>query len=204
LFGDSNPSGRLVVTWPRSVGQEPLYYNALSTGRPAGNADLTRPPSEGTIKYISRYLDEQNSPQFPFGFGLSYTTLRYGQTEISQKQLSAKSLNAALDFAGNSSKAALTVSADVTNTGSREATETVQLYVRLQGTSVAEPVRALKGFQRVVIAPGATKKISFDVSPEAFAFWNAQNKFAAEPSRLTIWIAPDSTQGSSATLEIKE
>jgi beta-glucosidase len=204
LFGDSNPSGKLVVSWPRSVGQEPLYYNALNTGRPAGNADLSRPPSEGTPKFVSRYLDEQNSPQFPFGFGLSYTTFRYGPTEISAKKLSAKTLNAEINPNGSSAGAALTVSAEVANTGSRGTEETVQLYVRLEGTSMAEPVRALKGFQRVSLAPGVTQKVTFELGPEAFALWNVQNKFAAEPARVTVWVGPNSSSGTSATFEIME
>jgi beta-glucosidase len=204
LYGEANPSGRLVVSWPRSVGQEPLYYNALDTGRPTGDADLTKPPSQGTIKYVSRYIDEQNTPQFPFGFGLSYTNIQYGPTTTSAKQLSAKALNAGIDASGHSTKAALKVSVDVTNSGSRATEETVQLYVRLEGTSVVEPVRALKGFQRVSIAPGTTQKVTFELGPEAFAFWTAQNRFAAEPSRLTVWAAPDSAHGTSTTLEIGE
>src|SRR6202140_3372765 len=93
LFGDSNPTGKLPVTWPRRVGQEPLYYNALNTGRPAGNADLTKPPWEGSDKFVSRYIDEQNSPQFPFGFGLTYTNFSYGPTQASSAQVSAGTLN---------------------------------------------------------------------------------------------------------------
>ena len=83
LFGDSGPSGKLVVSWPRVVGQEPLYYNALSTGRPADKYDLTRPPQNSDEKYVSRYIDEVNSPQFPFGYGLSYTTFDYGPVSLS-------------------------------------------------------------------------------------------------------------------------
>src|SRR5947207_509164 len=93
LLGDANPSGRLTVSWPRSVGQEPLYYNALNTGRPAGKIDLTRPPRNGAEKYVSRYIDEQNSPQFPFGFGLSYTTFSYGNLHVDKTKISAASLN---------------------------------------------------------------------------------------------------------------
>jgi beta-glucosidase len=93
LFGESNPSGKLPVTWPRAVGQEPLYYNALNTGRPAGDADLTKPPWEGSVKYISRYIDEQNSPQFPFGFGLAYSAFSFGPTQASSAQVSAGALN---------------------------------------------------------------------------------------------------------------
>jgi beta-glucosidase len=198
LTGESNPSGRLVVSWPRSVGQEPLYYNALSTGRPPGNADLSRPP-DGDSKYISRYLDEQNSPQFPFGYGLSYTSLRYGATEISGKELKATVLNSGVH---DPLKPVLTASASVTNTGPWAAEEVVQLYVRLQGTSTAMPVRMLKGFQRVTLTSGETKKVTFTLAPEAFALWNDQNKFAAEAARATVWVSPDSSQGTPAELEI--
>ncbi|HEY7615686.1 MAG TPA: glycoside hydrolase family 3 N-terminal domain-containing protein, partial [Terriglobales bacterium] len=182
LYGESNPSGRLVVSWPRSVGQLPLYYNALNTGRPAGKFDLSKPPAGGDDKYVSRYIDEQNSPQFPFGYGLSYTSFRYGPTEINVKQLKASALNAGL----NGGKAALTASAEITNAGSRAGEEVVQLYVRLQGTSVAQPVRALKGFQRVSLGPGEARKVTFAPEPEAFALWNDRNQFAAEPAKVTI------------------
>jgi beta-glucosidase len=202
LFGEVNPSGKLVVSWPRTVGQEPLYYDALSTGRPAGDIDLTHPPKGGDDKYISRYIDVPNSPQFPFGFGLSYSNYRYGKVEIKKNQLSAKELNDALRSGERAPHAAVEVSADVTNTGTRAGDETVQLYVRLQGTSVALPVRALAGFQRVTLAPGETKKVTFTLGAETFAFWNDQNKFAVEPARVTIWVSPDSSSGSGAMLQI--
>ena len=197
LFGDVNPSGKLVVSWPRSVGQEPLYYNALDTGRPSGDVDLTHPPSDVVSKYVSRYLDEQNSPQFPFGYGGSYTTYSYGATTISTSNVSAAALNKNLKGA-----TAMIAETDVTNTGSRSGNETVQLYIRLEGTSVTEPVRALKGFQTVTIAPGETKHVKFELKPEAFAIWNARNEFAAEPAKLTVWISPDSAHGTPAKAEI--
>ena len=200
LFGDVTPVGRLVVSWPRSVGQEPLYYNALNTGRPPGNVDLTHPPVGNDQKYVSRYLDEQNTPQFPFGYGLSYTSFRYGATEVSAKKLNAASLNTTLN--NKDGQPALTATAAVTNTGSRAAEETVQVYVRLQGTSTSQPVRALKGFQRIALAPGETKKVSFELGPQAFALWNINNQFVVEPSRVTVWVSPDSAQGEAATLDI--
>jgi len=192
LFGESNPSGKLVVSWPRSVGQEPLYYNALNTGRPTDKTGADD-------KYVSRYLDEQNSPQFPFGYGLSYTDFRYGPTEISTKQLKASTLNTGLHATKGS---ALNVTASVTNSGQRAGEEVVQLYMRLQGTSVAQPVRALKGFERVTLAPGETKKVSFTLSPDSFAIWNDQNQLAAEAARVTLWVSPDSAHGSATELEI--
>ena len=202
LFGDANPSGRLVVSWPRSVGQEPLYYDALNTGRPARNVDLTRPPRNAQEKYVSRYIDEQNSPQFPFGFGLSYTTFRYGNLRIDKTQISAKSLNEELQAREHKQSAALSASAEITNTGTRPGVETVQCYLRFQGTSVAQPVRALTKFQRITLAPGETRKVTFLLGSNAFAIWNDQQRFAAEPAKVTLWIAPDSSQGVQATLEI--
>jgi beta-glucosidase len=202
LFGESNPSGKLPVTWPRSVGQEPLYYNALNTGRPAGNADLTKPPSNAADKYVSRYIDEQNSPQFPFGYGLTYTSFTYGPTQASSAEVSAKTLNDALRDAKRPSNPALTVEADITNTGARAGEETVQLYVRLEGTSTSQPVRALKGFQHVKLAAGETRRVSFHLGPDAFALWDDQNKYVVESARAKIWISPDSAHGAEATIEI--
>jgi len=199
LFGDSNPSGRLVVSWPRSVGQEPLYYNALSTGRPAGSYDLSKPPAGGDEKFVSRYVDEQNSPQFPFGFGLSYTTFRYGATELDQKEVSASILNAGIK---GKSHPVVSASAEVTNTGSRPGEEVVQLYVRLEGTSVAQPVRALKGFQRIALQPGESKRVVFPLDPEAFALWDIQNRFVVESAKVTVWLSPDAARGTAAALNI--
>jgi len=202
IFGEANPSGKLVVSWPRSVGQEPLYYDALSTGRPAGQIDLTHPPKNGDDKFVSRYIDEQNSPQFPFGYGLSYTSYRYGDPKIEKTQLSAKTLNEQLRSSERAARTAMSVTTEITNTGTRAGEETVQLYLRLQGTSIAQPVRALSGFQHIALAPGETKTVTFPLGPEAFAFWNDQNKFAAEPARVTLWVSPDSSRGSEATLQI--
>jgi beta-glucosidase len=202
LFGAVNPSGKLVVSWPRSVGQEPLYYDALSTGRPIGGSNLMPPPPVVEDKFVSRYIDEQNTPQFPFGYGLSYTTYRYGPLEITKTQLSVKSLNEELHSSERSSNPSMSVSTEITNTGTRDGEETVQLYVRLQGTSVAQPVRALSGFQRVTLSPGQTKKVTFALGPQAFAFWDSQNNFSVEPARVTLWVSPDSSRGSEALLQI--
>lgn len=201
LFGESNPSGKLVVSWPRSVGQEPLYYNALSTGRPPGQVDLTRPPSDVPSKYVSRYIDEFNTPQFPFGYGGSYTTFGYGPPEISMTHLSAAELNRALNGKAGA-REFLTVDATVSNTGSTAGEELVQLYVGLRGTSTAQPVRALKGFQKIALAPGEAKKVTFRLAADAFAIWNDNNQFAVEPARVSVWISPDSASGSEAKLEI--
>ena len=200
LYGDVNPSGKIVISWPRSVGQEPLYYNHLNTGRPPGNIDLTKPPRDVESRYVSRYLDEQNTPQFPFGYGGSYTTFSYGPTTISTRRLSAAELNKNVNR--EQAPAVMTAEATVTNTGSRPANEIVELYVRLQGTSVAEPVRALKGFQTIAIAAGETRQVKFELQPEAFAIWNDRNRFSAEAAKVSVWISPDSAHGLPAEAEI--
>jgi len=202
LFGEVNPSGRLVVSWPRSVGQEPLYYNHLDTGRPARDTDLTHPPSDVASRYVSRYIDELNDPQFPFGYGGSYTSFSFGPTTISTARLSAAALNKSLS-SGSNGPPAMTVEAEVTNTGSRAGDEVVQLYIQISGTSVAEPVRTLKGFQTVSIAPGEKRKVKFELKPEAFAIWNDHNQFTSEPAKVNVWISPDSAQGSPAQAEIQ-
>ena len=204
LFGENMPSGKLTMTWPRSVGQIPIYYNALNTGRPIIQNDATLFPNGHDEKFVSRYLDESNLPQFPFGHGLTYTTLRYGPVELSKSELRLEWLREGLTNTSSSAPAPLQASANITNTGSRATTETVQLYVRLQGTSVSEPVRALKGFQQVTIAAGETKRVVFPVPAEAFAFWNDQNVFAVEPSRATIWISTDSASGTGTQIEIRD
>jgi beta-glucosidase len=195
LFGDVNPSGKLPVTIPRAVGQEPLYYNALSTGRPAEGIDLTHPPRNATERFHSRYIDEQNAPLFPFGFGLSYTPYQYGPLTLETAKLSAVALNAG-------SAPPLHVSADVKNIGSRAGEEIVQLYIRERGTSVARPVRELKGFQRVQLAPGESKRVEFTLGADELRFWNIDMKDVVEPAEVTVWIAPSSAAGSEGKFEI--
>ena len=199
LFGDTNFSGKLVVSWPRAVGQEPVYYNALNTGRPAGDVDLTRPPTDVASRYVSRYIDEQNTAQFPFGYGGSYTSFSYGATSIGAARLGAGELNKNLSAKDS---VALTAEADVRNTGPRAGDEVVQLYVGFRGTSTAQPVRALKGFQTVTLAPGETKRVKFRLRPEDLAIWNDHSEFVVEPSKLSVWISPDSARGTPAEAEI--
>src|SRR5215471_13213793 len=211
LLGDAAPTGHLPLSWPRSVGQEPLYYNALNTGRPA--ADPDHPAEKGETKYVSRYIDEKNTPQFPFGFGLTYTSFRYGATSVSlasvsatsggagAKEISMSSLRQALSAKG---KNVVTVSVDITNTGSRSGETMAQLYLRLDGTSIAMPLRMLKGFQSVTLAPGETRKVSFDLDAEKFAFWGAANTYGVEPAYVTLWIAASSAEGEPARLNIAE
>ena len=195
LFGDVSPSGKLTVTMPNSVGQEPLYYDALNTGRPADGVDLSRPPSNPDEKYRSRYVDEPNAALFPFGYGLSYTKFSYSPLELSTSQMSASGLNQKM-------AQALHVSTTVRNTGSRAGDEIVELYLRLRGTSVALPVRQLEGFRRVALAPGESKRVEFTVGRDELAFWNIDMQDLVEPAIATVWIGTSSAEGKSADFVI--
>ena len=195
LFGEAEPAGRLTVSIPRTVGQVPIYYNHLNTGRPRVD-----PIGMGSDKpdpyYVTGYIDEANTPLYPFGYGLSYTSFSFSPVEVSAASVSASAIN--------KGESQLTVSADVRNTGSREGTETAQLYIRLRGTSVARPVRELKGFQRVHLAPGESRHLEFRLARDELAFWNADMKDVAEPGSLYVWVASDSTQGTPAKVELTE
>jgi beta-glucosidase len=195
LFGDVNPSGKLTVTMPDNVGQEPLYYDALNTGRPADGVDLSRPPTNPQEKYHSRYVDEPNAPLFPFGFGLSYTNFSYSPLEMSTSQLSASDLN-------QKTAQPLHVSTTVKNTGARAGDEIVELYIRLRGTSVARPVRQLEGFRKLTLAPGESKRVEFTLGRDELSFWNIDMQDVVEPASATVWIGPSSAEGESADFTI--
>jgi len=195
LYGQSNPSGKLTTSFPRTVGQEPLYYNGLPTGRPVGNIDTTRPPTNGEEKYKSRYIDVPNTALFPFGYGLSYTTFTYSPVTLSATTAKAADLN--------SGKPALTVTAQVTNSGKVAGEEVVQLYINERGTSVSRPVRELKGFQRVALQPGESKKVQFTLGRDELAFWNIDMKDVVEPAAVKVWVAGNSVDGQPAELTIE-
>lgn len=195
LFGEAGPSGRLTVSVPRSVGQVPVYYNHLNTGRP--RVDPIGLGAEKSDPYfVTGYIDQTSEPLYPFGYGLTYTSFTYSPVRMSAASASAKAMNRR--------ESSLTVSADVQNTGSREGTETAQLYIRMRGTSVARPVRELKGFQRVRLAPGESRRLEFKLGREELAFWNADMNCAVEPASLYVWVAPDCSKGAPAKVEISE
>ncbi len=194
LLGTSSPSGRLTVSFPRAVGQEPLYYNHFNTGRPADGVDLSHPPKSDKEKYVSRYIDEQNSALYPFGYGLTYSTISYSVPAVSATTISARDLNAG--------SAKLKVTAEVRNTGSRAVDEVVQLYIRQTGTSVVRPVRELKGFRRVTLGPGQSQTVEFTLGRDELRFWNIDLKDVVEPGQLTVWVAPDSMQGTPSQVSI--
>jgi beta-glucosidase len=195
LYGDANPGGRLTVSMPRTVGQEPLYYNALNTGRPADGIDLSHPPTSNNEKYHSRYIDERNDALFPFGYGLTYTRFTYSPPVLSASEISAGALN-------GGDAPPLRVSTTVTNAGSRDGDEVAQLYVRLRGTSVALPVRELKGFRRLSLKTEESSRVEFDLGKNELAFWNIDMHNVVEPALATVWIGPNSAEGASADFAI--
>ncbi len=170
LFGIVNPSGKLSATFPRSVGQIPLYYNHLNTGRPWNGKDDT--------KFKSNYLDESNDPLYPFGYGLSYTTFEYSDIKLSKSELK--------------SGETLIASITVTNAGKYEGEETVQLYVGDLVASISRPVKELKGFQKVTLKPGEGKEIRFDVTEESLKFYNSDLKYDWEQGEFVISIGTNS------------
>jgi len=183
LYGDVNPAGRLTATFPRSVGQEPLYYNTLNTGR----------PTPGSDRYVTGYIDEPMTPLFPFGWGLSYTKFDYSPTRITSLKVSARELN---------HSGAIAVEATVKNVGSRAGAEVVQLYIRQRGTSVARPVRELKGFQKITLTPGESRLVKFVLTKKELAFWNIDMQHAIEPGEVTVWVAPNCQGGQPGKVMI--
>ena len=194
LFGDTNPSAKLTTSFPYSVGQEPLYYAQLPTGRPA-HGDLSHLPVDAGEKFQSRYLDEENKALFPFGWGLSYTRFRYTPPTVTRTQIWANQLKP-----GNP---ALTIRATVTNNGSVPGTEIVQLYLRNTSASVEQPVRELKGFQRVSLAPGESKTVEFPIGFEELSFINADSHRVVEPTTYKAWIGGNSLADQETTFEVK-
>lgn len=195
LFGEAAPAGRLTVTFPRSLGQVPIYHSVLNTGRPPTGLDLTQFPANTDQKYRSRYVDEQNAPLYPFGFGLTYTTFEYSAPQVSNAQLSAAAVGAG--------QAQLRISAEVRNTGARAGEELVQLYIGLRGTSVARPVRELRGFRRVALGPGESRRVEFTLGRDELSFLNAATQHAVEPAELTVWIAPNAQAGKPVKVTLQ-
>jgi beta-glucosidase len=178
VFGDVNPGGKLPVTFPRTVGQVPVYYNHMNTGR----------PPEANNRYTSKYLDVPWTPLFPFGFGLTYT-----QFKITNLQLSAQSI---------SPNGRLTVTVDVENVGKRTGDEVVQLYIRELAASMTRPVKELKGFQRVTLQPGEKRRLEFKLTGEQLGFWNREMRFVVEPGEFKVMVGPNSEDLIETKFEI--
>jgi len=176
ILGKFAPSGRLPVTFPRTVGQVPIYYDHLNTGRPAAETGLA-----AEDKFRSKYLDVSFTPEYPFGFGLSYTTFAYGQPHVSAAQMRV----------GGS----ITVSAEVANTGHADADEIVQLYTRQLAASLSRPVREMRDFRRVHLKAGEKQTVEFTLKSSALAFHKGA-QLVTEPGTFQVWIAPDSSAGT--------
>jgi beta-glucosidase len=182
LFGDVNPSGKLTMIFPQNVGQVPLYYAHKNTGRP-----LTGPWFK---KFLTNYLDVSNEPLYPFGFGLSYTEFGYGDIKLSTSEISSSD--------------SLRVSIDVTNKGSRDGSEVVQLYIRDLVGSVTRPVKELKGFQKISLKVGETKTVQFTLSVKDLSFYNSDLKFVAEPGQFQVFVGGNSRDVKQAEFELKQ
>jgi beta-glucosidase len=179
LFGDYNPSGKLTATFPRNVGQIPIYYNHKNTGRPY--------KGDPGAKYVSRYLDVSNDPLYAFGYGLSYTTFSYGDVKVSKNALADEDT--------------LVASVGLTNSGQRAGEETVQLYLSQPVASVTRSVEDLRGLQKVRLQPGEAREVTFHITPEDLKFYNSKLEYDWEPGEFMVRIGGDSTrQLKSATV----
>ncbi len=177
IAGDYNPSGRLVMSFPRNVGQIPIYYNQKSTGRPV---DL----KDESVDYRSRYFDSSITPLYPFGYGLSYTTFEIGNVKSDKNVLNTKDDK-------------LTVTADVRNSGTADGEIVVQLYTRQLTASVTRPVKELKGFRKIALKAGETQQVTFELTPEDLAFYGIEGKKKAEAGALKLWVAQHSADDTN-------
>lgn len=176
LFGKVNPSGKLPMTFPRSLGQVPIYYNAKNTGRPLDQKLVDKCEYQ---RFRSNYMDECNTPLYPFGYGLSYTKFNYSDVTVSN--------------ANPKGNQTIQASVIVTNTGNYDGTEVVQLYIRNVVGSITRPVKELKGFQKVMLKKGESKKVTFDITPENLKFYNGDLKYDWEPGEFDIMIGTNSS-----------
>ena len=184
LFGDVNPSGKLTATFPRSVGQVPIYYNQKNTGRPLLN-------KEGKFeKFRSNYIDERNEPLYPFGYGLSYTNFKYTNLKISNNKMNFDEK--------------IKVSVEVENNGNYDGKEVVQLYIRDLVGSVTRPIKELKGFQKIEIKKGEKTTVTFDIGVEDLKFYNSALEFVAEPGLFEIFVGTDSNTENKVEFELFE
>lgn len=193
LFGKSVPSGKLPLSYPKMVGQIPIYYNHKNTGRPPINPpgidDIPIEAPQMSLGNTSYYLDAGDKPLFPFGYGLSYTTFEYNDLMLSDTEIDKAQ--------------SLTVSCSITNTGQVEGTEVVQLYICDKYASITRPVKELKDFRRIMLKPGETTNISFTLSPEQLSFWNNDDQFILESGDFSVWVAPNSVDGLAGNFRVK-
>ncbi|GMK48851.1 beta-glucosidase [Paenibacillus glycanilyticus] len=181
LFGDVNPSGRLTMSFPYSVGQVPVYYNNYNTGRP-----LT--PQNANERYVSKYLDMPNAPLLPFGYGLSYTSFSYGEATLSTDVMNV----------GDT----LRVSVDVTNTGAAAGEEVVQLYVRDLAGEVVRPLKELKGFRKLAIQPGETQTVTFEITEEQLRYYHADLQLKSDAGEFHVFVGPNSRDAEAKSFRL--
>jgi beta-glucosidase len=177
LFGDVAPSARLPITWPQQVGQIPLYYNHRNTGRPAS-----------PDRWHTGYQYESKDPLYPFGYGLTYTTFKYDNLRV---------LTPTISTTGT-----LRVSADVHNSGAREGTEVVQMYVHDRIASTSRPVRELKGFSRITLSPGTSKTVEFSVNAGDLGSYDPAMTWTVPAGTYDVWVAPDAISGIAGTFNV--
>lgn len=200
LFGDRSPSGRLPVSFPYSVGQEPLFYAQLPTGRPAAE-DLTGPVHRSVSRFSSRYIDEATAPLYPFGWGLTYTTFSYGIPKLSCKELELSKVQSAV-ASGDGRKELLGIDVTLTNTGPSPGTEVMQMYIRNQGASLEQPVKELRGFTRVALQSHETRLVHFSLSAQDLTFYDQHANNVVEPTRYTVFIGSDAGTTNAAQFTI--
>ena len=182
VFGDYNPSGKLTATWPRNVGQIPIYHSAKNTGRPA-------PENEEFQKFKSNYLDSPNSPLLPFGYGLSYTTFEYSNLRLNKETI------------GRGESISVTVT--LANTSDYDGEEVVQLYLRDVVRSITPPKRELKGFQKILLKKGERKEVTITLFPDDLKFYNSTLEFVSEPGEFEVFVGTDSEAQLSKTFTLK-
>lgn len=197
LYGDVAPSGKLPISFPYAVGQEPLYYAQFPTGRPPYDANLNVPPT-GNSKFISRYIDAPNAALFPFGFGLTYTTFSFNNVHVSRVAIPLA------EAKPDKHTALVMATAVVTNTGHREATEIVQCYVQNPGASLEQPVRALQRFARVTLEPDESRTVEFPLGYNELSFWTNEGVTTIEPTDYIVFIGGDSNADQSAQFHITQ
>jgi beta-glucosidase len=196
LYGDASPSGKLPMSFPRDVGQEPLYYNQFPTGRPALAADAVLPPPPQDSRFVSKYLDVPNDALFPFGYGLTYSHFVFMGVNVSRSTIPLSEAQHA-----NAQKL-ITATATIKNDGDRPATEVVQCYVRNRGASLEQPIRSLKGFMRIALNPGESKQVTFDLGFPELSFYTNDGKPIIEPTDYTVWIGGSSLATEHADFKI--
>ena len=194
LFGDKVPSGKLTTSMPKTTGQEPIYYNHQNTGRPVAD------DNKKFAKFASNCLDVSNGPLYPFGYGLSYTTFEYSNFRLSSQEADINGNQEATEWQNGKN---ITATITVKNTGNRDADEIVQLYIRDMVSSISRPVKELKGFQRIHLAVGESKEVSFEITPDMLKFYNADLKHIIEPGDFQIMIGANSKEVEALNFNVK-